>query len=78
MIKEIEGYKVRLRGLPTHEQKEPKIDFYAKLEKKNKSKSVINKLIDKDGSIHSDKESLLRITKEYYTELYTPSPVCTQ
>ena len=34
--------------------------------------------MDKDGSVHSDKESLLRITKEYYTELYTPTPVCTQ
>ena len=75
LIKEVEGYKVRLKGLPTHEVKEPNIKFYARLEKRNKSKSVINKLVYKDGSIHSDKKSLLRITTEYYRELYTPSPV---
>ena len=78
LLKEIEGYKVRLKGLPTHEQKEPNIQFYADMEKRNKTKSVIHKLTDTDGSLHSDKHNLLRITSKFYTDLYTPSPTCSR
>ena len=74
-FKEIESYKTRIKGLPTYEQKEPDIQFYAELEKSRKQKSLIPSLLDKDGLEHSDKNSLLQIVKAFYSTLYSPSKV---
>ena len=73
--KEIESYRTRIKGLPTYEQKEPDIQFYADLEKKRKQKSAITSLIDEDGKEHTNKEPLLRIVKSFYSKLYSPSKV---
>ena len=74
-FKEIEGYRIRIKGLPTYEQKEPDIAFYSNLEKSRKKKSVINSLIDKDGGEHSTRDSLLGIVEDFYTLLFSPSKV---
>ena len=69
----IEGYRHRTRGLPRYEQREPGIEFYAKLEKRSTQRTVIGELRHKDGTVYSDNQHLLDITTEFYTELYTPN-----
>ena len=71
----IDGYRQRTRGLPTYEQREPDIAFYAKLEKRSAQRTAIRELRDKNGEVHSDNQNLMRIVTDFYTGLYTPSPV---
>ena len=73
--REIDGYRTRTRGLPKYLTHEPNIEFFAKLEKRRAQPTVIGKLQDKDGSLFSDRENLIRITTDFYKKLYTPSPV---
>ena len=70
----IEGYRHRNRGLPRYEQREPDIEFYAKLEKRSAQRTVIGELRHKDGTVYSE-QHLLDITTDFYTELYTPNSV---
>ena len=74
-LQEIEGYRVRIRGLPTYEHSEPNIQFYAKLERQRGDQNAIAELIDDDGDLHADTPTMLHIVTQYYTSLYTPSPV---
>ena len=71
----IEGYRHRTRGLPRYEQREPDIEFYAKLEKRSAQRAVIGELRHKNGTVHSDNQHLLDITTDFYAELYTPNSV---
>ena len=71
----IEGYKHRTRGLPRYEQREPDIEFYAKLEKRSAQRTVIWELRHKNGTVYSDNQHLLDITTDFYGELYTPNSV---
>ena len=71
----IAGYRQRTRGLPKYEQREPDIEFYAKLEKRSAQRTVIGELRDKNGDVYADNPSLIHIVTDFYTELYTPSPV---
>ena len=76
---EIEGYKKRIKFLPTYEQAEPDISFFAKLEKRKISQSIIGQLAeDEESKIHTDKENILRISTNFYTNLYTPEKTNTQ
>ena len=69
----IAGYRQRTRGLPKYEQREP--EFYAKLEKRSAQRTVIGELRDKNGDVYADNPNLIHIVTDFYTELYTPSPV---
>ena len=71
----IDGYRQRTRGLPKYEQREPDIAFYAKLEKRSAQRTVIGELRDKNGEVHSDNQNLMHVVTDFYTDLYTPSPV---
>ena len=71
----IAGYRQRTRGLPKYEQREPDIEFYAKLEKRSAQRTVIGELRDKNGDVYADNPNLIHIVTDFYTELYTPSPV---
>ena len=71
----IEGYRHRTRGLPRYEQREPDIEFYAKLEKRNAQRTVIGELRHRNGTVYSDNQHLLDITTDFYTVLYTPNSV---
>ena len=68
----IEGYRHRTRGLPRYEQREPDIEFYAKLEKRSAQRTV-GELRHKNGTVYSDNQHLLVINAGFYTELYTPN-----
>ena len=70
----IAGYRQRTRGLPKYEQREPGIEFYAKLEKRSAQRTVIGELRDKNGDVYADNPNLIHIVTDLYTELYTPSP----
>ena len=72
---EIQGHQIRTRGHPRYEINEPNIDFYAKLEKRSAKKSIITELQDENGQIQTGNENLMKIVENYYTTLYTPSPV---
>ena len=71
----VEGYRQRTRGLPKYEQREPDIAFYAKLQQRSAQSTVIGELRHKDGEVYSDNPTLLNIVTDFYTDLYTPSPV---
>ena len=74
---DVEGFKVRIKGLPKYEQKEPDIQFYANLQRKTAQKLYISELKDKDGTIYTETDDLLRLTTDYYTKLYTPTKLNT-
>ena len=61
--------------MPVYETNEPKIEFYAKLEKRSAKKNTITQLQDSNGNIQTDNENLQKIATQYYRKLYTPSPV---
>ena len=65
---EIDGYRTRTRGLPKYETHEPNIEFFAKLEKRRAQHTVIGELQDKNGSLFSDRENLIRITTDFYNK----------
>ena len=71
----IAGHRQRTRGLPKYEQREPDIEFYAKLEKRSAKLTVIGELRDKNGDMYADNPNLINIVTDFYTDLYTPSPV---
>ena len=62
-------------GLPKYEQREPDIAFYAKLQQRSAHSTVIGELRNKNGEVYSDNPPLLNIVTDFYTDLYTPSPV---
>ena len=73
---EIEGYKTRIKYLPTLEKGEGDISFFSKLEGIKIAKNSIAQLGEKkDGEIFTDNENLMRISTEFYTNLYTPNKV---
>ena len=71
----IAGYRQRTRGLPKYEQREPDIEFYAKLEKRSAQRTLIGEPRDKNGVVYTDNANLINIVTDFYTDLYTPSPV---
>ena len=71
----VEGYRHRTRGLPKYEQRAPGIAFYAKLQQRSAHSTVIGGLRHKDMEVYSDNPTRLNIVTDFYTDLYTPSPV---
>ena len=68
-LDEIAGYLVRSR-IPKFEDKEPKIAYYANLEKKHAKSNMISILTDTNNDECTQHPDLLRITHNYYTQLY--------
>ena len=73
---EIEGYKTRVKYLASYDKAEPDIAFYSKIEKKNIAKDTITQLAEKENSkIYTDTKNILRISSNFYSDLYTPNKV---
>ena len=71
-LQEVDGYVIRSR-LPRFEDKEPRIEHYAHLEKSRTKSNLIPILLDTYGTECTHQPDLLTITHDYYTRLYTPS-----
>ena len=71
----VEGYRQSTRGFPKYEQRDPDIASYAKLQQRSAQSTVIWELRHKDGEVYSGNPTLLNIVTDFYTDLYTPSPV---
>ena len=75
-LEEIEGYTKRLKLLAPYDKAEPKIAFYADLERKKASKDVIGQLAENaDGQVYTTKSKIMEITTNFYKNLYTPNKV---
>ena len=70
--KQIEGHQIRIKTQPKFEQCEPKIDFYAGLEKKVSKKKVITHLINDKGDTVQDRDKMESIATDFYTDLFSP------
>ena len=71
--KEIEGYRIRTRNIPTFEKSEPNISFFSRLEKRFIKQTRISRLKEEEGNLATKTQDLLRITSEFYKKLYTAS-----
>merc|ERR1712240_79553 len=65
--KQIEGYQARIKTQPRLEPGEPKISFFADLEKKEPKKKSITQLMDIEGTLRYDTEGMKEIATDYYT-----------
>ena len=73
---EIEGYKMRIKFLPSFEKDEPDIAFFSKIEDKKKAKDMITQLAEeRNTSIYTDNENIMRISTKFYKQLYTSDKV---
>ena len=70
----IDGYQTRIKTQPRLEPGEPKISFFADLEKRESKKKNITHLMNLDKEIKHDTESMKDIVTEYYTKLYDTKP----
>ena len=74
--KEIEGYIRRTKFTAPYERAECDTAFYSKLEGQKRANDRINQLAEKkEGKIYTDKENLMRITTDFYKNLYTSEKV---
>ena len=65
--------------MPSYEQAEPDIQFYAKLEKRKIATDTIGQLAENEKSnIFTDKENIMNIPTKFYTKLYTPETTSTK
>ena len=73
---EIEGYKTRIKFMPSFEEREPDIAFYSKLEENKKAKQAITQLAENENSeVHTDNENIMRIATDFYHNLYSEGKV---
>ena len=76
--KEIEGYIRRIKYLAPYEKNEYDIAFYSKLEGQKRANDRINQLAEKkEGDIYTDQQNIMRISTEFYKNLYTTEKVNT-
>ena len=68
--KQIEGYQVRIKTQPKFEYCEPKIDFYANLEKKSAKKKLITHLKSDTGETVYHTDGLKAVATDYYSNLF--------
>ena len=74
-LRAVEGYRVRTRGLPSFEHHEPDLAFFAGLEKRQGNSTLIRELRDADGDPYTDPPTLTKIAQDFFSNLYTPSPI---
>ena len=73
---EIEGYKMRIKFLPSFEKDEPDIAFYSKIEDQKNAKDMITQLAEeRNTKVYTDKENIMRISTKFYKQLYTSGKV---
>ena len=73
---EIEGYKMRIKYLPSFDKDEPDIAFYSKIEEKVKKNATITQLAENENDkIYTDNKNIMRIATKFYSDLYTPNKV---
>ena len=73
---EIEGYIRRTKFTAPYEKSECDIAFYSKLEGQKRANDRINQLAEKkEGRIHTDQENIMRISTDFYKNLYTSGKV---
>ena len=74
--KEIEGYIRRVKFLAPYEKTECDISFYSKLEGQKRANDRINQIAEKkDGEIFTDQSNIMRVSTEFYKNLYTTEKV---
>ena len=69
LLKRSEGHRIRCR-LPHFEENEPNISYYARMEKVKAEGNLIFSLYDSSNVLQYDTESLLKIVKDYYSDLF--------
>ena len=69
--KQIDGHQTRIKTQPRLEPGEPNISFFADLEKKESKKKNITHLMNPDGVIKHDTESMKKIAVDYCTALFS-------
>ena len=72
------GHQTRIKTQPRLEPGEPNISFFADLEKRESKKKNITHLMNLEGEIKHDTESMKNIATEYYTKLYDKKPTDTK
>ena len=65
-----EGYKIRSKAVQLDESERPSIHFLKREYARGKKKSI-NKLLGKDGVVYEDIDSILRVVREFYSELFS-------
>ena len=74
--KEIDGYIKRLKFLAPYEKAETDISFYSKLEGRKRASDRISQLAEKkDAEIFTDQENIMRISTDFYKNLYSSGKV---
>ena len=58
---------------PKFEDKEPKIEYYSKLEKRQAKANMISILHDTNDAECTEQADLLRLTRDFYSDLYRPT-----
>ena len=69
LLKKSEGRRIRAR-IPHFEENEPNISYYAKMEKVKSERNTIHSLYDKNGIQQSETSQILKITENYYSDLF--------
>ena len=72
--KVIDGYQTRIKTQPRLEPGEPKISFFADLEKREAKKKNITHLMNEKEEIKHDTEGMKNIVTDYYTKLFDTKP----
>lgn len=68
---QVEGHLTRIKTQPRFEYGEPNVAFFADLEMKSSKKKSISQLMDNNGQIQHDTESLKGIAVDFYTKLFS-------
>ena len=68
---QVEGHITRIKTQPRFEYGEPNIAFFADLEMKSSKKKTISHLMDSNGRVQDDTESLKNIAVDFYTKLFS-------
>ena len=66
-----EGCRIRAR-VPNWETKDPGISYFSREERKGSKRNLIHALKDTDGRVKTGTERVVKITHDFYTELFDP------
>ena len=69
LLKKLEGHHIRAR-IPHFEENEPNISYYARMEKTKSEGNTIQSLYDKNGIQQCETSQVLKITEDYYSDLF--------
>ena len=69
LLKKSEDHRIRAR-IPHFEENAPNISYYARMQKIMSGGSTIQSLYDKNGIQQSETSQVLKITEDYYSDLF--------